>query len=166
MRLTILCIFCLATVILAIDMDSESLQEQYEKEQYNIRKKICLQSSEYGKCKGRRKLWFYNPKKFKCQVFIYSNCGGNGNLFYTQESCIEFCGKYDWKKIRKTAFCYLAYEFGKCGGHRVMWAFSIKELECVPFVFSNCGGNENRFHTKENCEKACAPIQSRFVLAY
>ncbi|XP_033165001.1 kunitz-type serine protease inhibitor microlepidin-3 [Drosophila mauritiana] len=66
---------------------------------------------------------------------------------------------------KRKAFCYLPYEFGKCGGHRVMWAFSIKELECVPFVFSNCGGNENRFHTKENCEKACAPIQSRFVLA-
>lgn len=42
MRLTILCIFCLATVILAIDMDSDSLQEQYEREQYNIRKSLLI----------------------------------------------------------------------------------------------------------------------------
>ncbi|EDV54017.2 amyloid-beta A4 protein [Drosophila erecta] len=102
MRFTIICIFCLAAVVLAVDMDSDSLQDQYEREQYNIRKKICLQSMEYGKCKGRRKLWYYNTDKSNCQPFIYSNCGGNGNLFYTKESCMEFCGRYNWKKGRKT----------------------------------------------------------------
>ncbi|KQS52441.1 kunitz-type serine protease inhibitor textilinin-5 [Drosophila erecta] len=65
----------------------------------------------------------------------------------------------------RKAFCYLPHEFGKCDGHRIMWAFSNKQQMCVPFAFSNCGGNENRFFTKENCEKACAPIQSRFVLS-
>ncbi|XP_017046369.1 kunitz-type serine protease inhibitor 2 isoform X2 [Drosophila ficusphila] len=55
-------------------------------------------NSEYGKCKGHRRLWYYNLNKGKCQTFIYSNCGGNGNLFYTRESCQEFCGQYNWKK--------------------------------------------------------------------
>ncbi|XP_016949887.1 PI-stichotoxin-Hmg3d [Drosophila biarmipes] len=96
--LILILIFCLAVIILAYEMDSDSLQDQYEKEQFNLRKKICLQGPEYGKCKGRRTLWYYNTNRSKCQTFTYSNCGGNGNLFYTYESCKEFCGKYNWHK--------------------------------------------------------------------
>ncbi|XP_017129130.1 amyloid-beta A4 protein isoform X1 [Drosophila elegans] len=101
LRLNFLFILCLAAVILADDMDSDSLQDQYEREQYKIRKNVCIQNPEYGKCEGRRRLWYYDLSKAKCQTFIYSNCGGNGNLFFTRESCQEFCGKYNWKKNRK-----------------------------------------------------------------
>ncbi|KAH8356336.1 hypothetical protein KR084_003824 [Drosophila pseudotakahashii] len=97
------CFLCLAVLILAYDMDLDSLQDQYEREQFNLRKQICLQGPEYGKCKGRRTLWYFNTNKSKCQTFTYSNCGGNGNLFYTYESCKEFCGKYNWKKGRPVA---------------------------------------------------------------
>uniref|UniRef100_A0A6P4FVE1 Kunitz-type serine protease inhibitor textilinin-3 n=1 Tax=Drosophila rhopaloa TaxID=1041015 RepID=A0A6P4FVE1_DRORH len=62
----------------------------------------------------------------------------------------------------RKALCYLPSEYGKCGGHRMMWTFSNRQQKCVPFLFSNCGGNENRFFTKENCESACAPTDSPF----
>uniref|UniRef100_A0A6P4FFI7 Kunitz-type serine protease inhibitor 2 n=1 Tax=Drosophila rhopaloa TaxID=1041015 RepID=A0A6P4FFI7_DRORH len=78
-------------------------QDQYEKEQFKIRKSVCVQNSEYGKCEGHRRLWYYNVNRAKCQTFIYSNCGGNGNLFFTRESCQEFCGKYNWKRNQKAA---------------------------------------------------------------
>ncbi|XP_017015531.1 kunitz-type serine protease inhibitor textilinin-2 [Drosophila takahashii] len=65
----------------------------------------------------------------------------------------------------RLALCYLPQQFGKCGGHRLMWAFSNQQQMCVPFVFSNCGGNENRFFTKEKCEKTCAILHNRFVHA-
>ncbi|XP_016949870.1 kunitz-like toxin PcKuz2 [Drosophila biarmipes] len=66
---------------------------------------------------------------------------------------------------KRNALCYLPHEFGKCGGHRLMWAFSNNQGKCVPFVFSNCGGNENRFYTQEKCERTCAIINQRFVVA-
>ncbi|XP_017072510.1 kunitz-type serine protease inhibitor B6 [Drosophila eugracilis] len=101
-RLSLLAILFLGltVVILSYEMDSLSLQERYDRERFNISKKICLQTSEYGKCKGRRKMWYYNVNKFKCQKFTYSNCGGNGNLFYTNESCTNFCN-YNWKTGHK-----------------------------------------------------------------
>ncbi|XP_017046370.1 PI-actitoxin-Axm2b [Drosophila ficusphila] len=62
----------------------------------------------------------------------------------------------------RNEFCYFPSQYGKCNGHRVLWYFSINQKMCVPFVFSNCGGNQNRFFTKEMCEKACAPRFSIF----
>ncbi|XP_039495261.1 LOW QUALITY PROTEIN: kunitz-type serine protease inhibitor 2 [Drosophila santomea] len=64
---------------------------------------------------------------------------------------------------KRKAFCHLPQELGKCEGHRFMYAFSNRQQMCVPFAFSNCGGNENRCFSKENCAKACAQIRSRFV---
>ncbi|KAH8385584.1 hypothetical protein KR200_001689, partial [Drosophila serrata] len=58
---------------------------------------VCSLKPEFGKCKGRRSLWYYNERYGKCMKFTYSNCGGNRNRFYTQDSCQDFCDKYEWQ---------------------------------------------------------------------
>ncbi|KAH8247276.1 hypothetical protein KR038_001234, partial [Drosophila bunnanda] len=57
---------------------------------------ICSLKPEFGKCKGRRSLWYFNEHYAKCMTFTYSNCGGNRNRFYNKESCEDFCDKLDW----------------------------------------------------------------------
>ncbi|KAH8388349.1 hypothetical protein KR093_004738 [Drosophila rubida] len=61
---------------------------------------VCLKKAKYGKCGGRRKMWYFDIYKMKCDVFIYSNCGGNTNRFYSKEECDEFCASraVEWTK--------------------------------------------------------------------
>ncbi|BFF91939.1 protease inhibitor carrapatin-like [Drosophila madeirensis] len=63
---------------------------------------VCLQKPSYGKCKGNRRLWYFNALRIKCESFIYSNCGGNHNRFHSYEECHEFCNRHDPDTIYKS----------------------------------------------------------------
>ncbi|XP_063066806.1 protein AMBP-like [Engraulis encrasicolus] len=64
--------------------------------------KECLQSCrteaacrlplDAGPCKGDVKLFAFDAAASKCVSFSYGGCGGNGNKFYTQKECEEYCG--------------------------------------------------------------------------
>ncbi|KAH8278580.1 hypothetical protein KR018_005451, partial [Drosophila ironensis] len=60
-------------------------------ETFGLSPEICHQPPVYGKCKGRRQMWYFNPVKEICKKFIFSNCGGNFNRFSNSEKCKEFC---------------------------------------------------------------------------
>ncbi|XP_005994505.1 protein AMBP [Latimeria chalumnae] len=45
-----------------------------------------------GPCKGSINLWAFDAKTGKCLIFQYGGCQGNGNKFYTQKECEEYCG--------------------------------------------------------------------------
>ncbi|KAH8337619.1 hypothetical protein KR074_000840, partial [Drosophila pseudoananassae] len=55
----------------------------------------CNRKPDYGKCKGRRSLWYFNIDRKKCLKFVYSNCGGNGNRFFSRVDCEEYCKGID-----------------------------------------------------------------------
>lgn len=46
--------------------------------------------------------------------------------------------------------------YGKCAQVLVRWHFNREQKACLPFVYSGCGGNSNRFDSKETCEESCA----------
>ncbi|BFF91936.1 kunitz-type serine protease inhibitor homolog delta-dendrotoxin-like [Drosophila madeirensis] len=56
----------------------------------------------------------------------------------------------------RRAICYKGPSYGSCKGKRKMWNFNFRSKKCVPFTFSNCGGNRNRFHSQDDCEKFCS----------
>ncbi|XP_061398174.1 male accessory gland serine protease inhibitor-like [Musca vetustissima] len=35
------------------------------------------------------------------------------------------------------------------------WSYRADTNECISFIYGGCGGNTNRFDTKENCETMC-----------
>uniref|UniRef100_A0A1I8PS94 BPTI/Kunitz inhibitor domain-containing protein n=1 Tax=Stomoxys calcitrans TaxID=35570 RepID=A0A1I8PS94_STOCA len=35
------------------------------------------------------------------------------------------------------------------------WSYDEEVKECVSFKYGGCGGNDNRFNTKEECEAKC-----------
>ena len=37
------------------------------------------------------------------------------------------------------------------------WYFDAKAVECKTFDYGGCGGNGNKFNTKEDCEASCLP---------
>ncbi|CAJ0945064.1 unnamed protein product, partial [Mesorhabditis belari] len=42
-----------------------------------------------------------------------------------------------------------------CLAYFPMWFYDKENNECKKFIYGGCGGNENRFGSKEECEKIC-----------
>ncbi|XP_063861004.1 boophilin-G2-like [Scylla paramamosain] len=51
--------------------------------------------------------------------------------------------------------CSAPKDWGTCEGQEEAWHFNEEEGRCRFFVYSGCGGNSNRFSTRQECEKAC-----------
>ncbi|XP_041050359.1 inter-alpha-trypsin inhibitor-like [Carcharodon carcharias] len=51
----------------------------------------CRLPIEAGPCKAIINLWAFDSVIGKCAPFQYSGCQGNGNKFYTQKECEEYC---------------------------------------------------------------------------
>ncbi|XP_059194891.1 collagen alpha-6(VI) chain-like [Centropristis striata] len=51
--------------------------------------------------------------------------------------------------------CLLPVESGSCRNYSVKWSFDRNKGRCSPFWYSGCGGNQNQFETKGECEKIC-----------
>ncbi|XP_004677464.1 PREDICTED: protein AMBP [Condylura cristata] len=45
-----------------------------------------------GPCKAAIQLWAFDAAQGKCVHFIYGGCAGNGNKFYSEKECREYCG--------------------------------------------------------------------------
>ncbi|XP_068105067.1 protein AMBP [Hyperolius riggenbachi] len=45
-----------------------------------------------GPCKGAQSRWAFDSDQGKCVSFQYGGCKGNGNHFYTEKECKEYCG--------------------------------------------------------------------------
>lgn len=50
-------------------------------------------------------------------------------------------------------------DVGRCTGHFDSYYFDASTDSCELFQYSGCGGNENRFHSKEECAALCLSAQ-------
>lgn len=62
--------------------------------------------------------------------------------------------------------CSLPLDEGSCTAYTLRWyhrAVAGSTEACHPFVYGGCGGNANRFGTREACERRCSPraVQSQ-----
>ncbi|RCN40386.1 Kunitz/Bovine pancreatic trypsin inhibitor domain protein, partial [Ancylostoma caninum] len=51
--------------------------------------------------------------------------------------------------------CFLPLAKGNCRAKLIRYGYDQKQNRCVPFAWSGCGGNLNRFKKMHNCELAC-----------
>ncbi|KAH8262182.1 hypothetical protein KR038_008098 [Drosophila bunnanda] len=42
-----------------------------------------------------------------------------------------------------------------CEAYIPSWTYDSDNGECIKFIYGGCGGNDNRFNSKENCEREC-----------
>ncbi|XP_071352631.1 uncharacterized protein [Trachinotus anak] len=52
----------------------------------------CYWPREYGGCRLQIPTFFYNVSSQRCEIFTFSGCGSNGNIFSTVEECERLCG--------------------------------------------------------------------------
>ncbi|XP_031637979.1 BPTI/Kunitz domain-containing protein-like [Contarinia nasturtii] len=118
------------------------------------REEICALSLEPKEiaCKARILRWFHNSETGRCESFIYGGCLGNENNFDSKEECQEFCGVKE--------YCTLPKVIGYCKAIIPSYYYNSASDKCEYFQYGGCGGNENRFNTKEYCERNCKPYSA------
>ncbi|KAL7846997.1 hypothetical protein SRHO_G00219770 [Serrasalmus rhombeus] len=52
----------------------------------------CRLPMDAGPCTTPQELWAFDSSSGKCVTFKYGGCNGNGNKFYSQKECEEYCG--------------------------------------------------------------------------
>ena len=61
-------------------------------------------------------------------------------------------------------FCFLAKEEGECDESQLQWYYDRLDGVCKQFIFRGCGGNQNRFATRQECESRCSQSQDVCIL--
>lgn len=56
-----------------------------------------------------------------------------------------------------TGPCFMDPMEGECQDYILKWYYNKEEQACQQFWYGSCGGNANRFETKEECEVWCVP---------
>ncbi|KAH7730490.1 thrombospondin [Aphelenchoides avenae] len=107
-------------------------------------------------CQDYRDRYYFDSYSGKCHVFIYSGCGGNPNNYETREECERSCGHLAADQSAKAPeVCNQRLDEGRCEGNFDSWYYEIATGTCQPFKYTGCGGNQNRFHSKAQCEDLC-----------
>ncbi|XP_065917769.1 uncharacterized protein [Dysidea avara] len=110
---------------------------------------VCKLDPEAGPCETYVPAYFYNATSQMCERFTYGGCHGNGNKFFTITECQRACGKTN-------KMCGLQAEPGNCQGSFPSYFYNTATEECEMFIYSGCGGNQNKFSDIDSCRRTCS----------
>ncbi|XP_052756348.1 papilin isoform X3 [Galleria mellonella] len=114
----------------------------------------CSLPLDPGSCAGNYIRWGFNPDSGRCEQFTWGGCEGNTNRFSTEAACKHRCDTPGEPKLKD--ICELPAEIGECADYRQNWYYDTAQKRCLQFYYGGCGGNENNFHSLEQCESRCA----------
>uniref|UniRef100_A0A2L2XZH5 Putative serine proteinase inhibitor n=1 Tax=Parasteatoda tepidariorum TaxID=114398 RepID=A0A2L2XZH5_PARTP len=112
----------------------------------------CVKKAAPGNCLAYMPRFYYDQEEGMCKKFIYGGCGGNRNNFATEDECYNKCGALVAPKVE---LCEQEKETGLCRGYFPRYYYNKQTGECEKFIYGGCGGNDNNFSSKDNCEQVC-----------
>ncbi|XP_075988318.1 PI-stichotoxin-She2a-like [Anticarsia gemmatalis] len=60
---------------------------------------------------------------------------------------------------QREAICRQPIKGGICVAYFERYAYDVSKGECVGFIYGGCGGNENNFVYKKDCEVFCGRVE-------
>ncbi|CAB3253550.1 unnamed protein product [Arctia plantaginis] len=60
------------------------------------------------------------------------------------------------KETSRTSFCGLQPSAGLCLALSERFYYDVNAGHCKKFVYGGCGGNQNRFTSREQCDSRCS----------
>ncbi|KAM5172043.1 uncharacterized protein ACMZJ9_004893 [Mantella aurantiaca] len=67
----------------------------------------------------------------------------------------ELMGQLRRRKRHVGDPCQLPVDEGFCSDYILLWYYHLQADDCRPFVYGGCGGNRNRFKTRQKCQQRC-----------
>lgn len=130
---------------------------------------ICYLPRDSGPCLGEYSQWYYDTSTNSCKKFKYGGCQGNNNRFQSRRDCELRCIKKILKETNISTstsipdnnadICQMPVDTGLCNEFHARWFYDPSSKTCLPFVYTGCGGNKNRFKTFDICIKFCGEIK-------
>lgn len=59
------------------------------------------------------------------------------------------------------SMCYHPVDPGNCTEQNIAFFYDLEKRVCTSFVYTGCGGNENRFNSEEQCERQCGMFRGQ-----
>ncbi|XP_068155724.1 papilin isoform X2 [Drosophila tropicalis] len=117
-----------------------------------------------GRCDNLSTRWYFDERTGGCQEFEFTGCRGNRNNFVSEQACLQYCRDQTAPEPEQPqqpvySVCTLAPESGECDNHTTAWFYDTDKLACTAFTYSGCGGNGNRFETRDQCERQCGEFK-------
>ncbi|XP_049526482.1 carboxypeptidase inhibitor SmCI-like isoform X4 [Dermacentor silvarum] len=81
--------------------------------------------------------------------------------FLSNVFVLIFCVVSVHAQVRRPHICQQPPETGLCRARIPSWFYNPQTGSCDVFIYGGCGGNQNRFDTKEMCEARCQPQRPR-----
>ncbi|KAL5503585.1 hypothetical protein EMCRGX_G010557 [Ephydatia muelleri] len=138
-------------IIIAVLMMAVNCQELDEISSSVNRPGVCALPSDTGPCRANMKRYFYNVQSGACEQFVYGGCQGNRNNFKTLLQCQLYCNQ--------RVVCQASPESGFCEAYFPSYFYNSTSGKCEKFVYGGCGGNANRFSSKQQCNDKCVCSQ-------
>lgn len=134
----------------------------------------CQQPIVTGKCRAYIEKFAFDPEQNRCVTFTYGGCDANENNFDTMSECDEHCppladhtttvGIETDTDNAVQKMCNQSIESGMCMAYMERFAYHPEKDQCEMFIYGGCGGNENNFLTKKECEEKCmATVMMKIV---
>lgn len=61
--------------------------------------------------------------------------------------------------LQTYSVCAEPPEAGECDNRTTAWFYDSENMACTAFTYTGCGGNGNRFETRDQCERQCGEFK-------
>ncbi|XP_075973578.1 boophilin-H2-like [Anticarsia gemmatalis] len=118
----------------------------------------CQLQPTTSNCSEARTSYYYNVALDRCSMYTYRGCGENQNHFRSSLQCERHCKGTNFANLKESTrktFCELQVNAGQCLALVDRYYFDVSASRCKKFVYGGCGGNQNRFLSRNQCESRC-----------